>query len=146
MNETGKILTEKSYARFLGDWALDPTSCRYEQGAAPKTGRERISLEGDEIVFAMDWTDSEGNILSAVFRGRPDGTPVPFEGGPLADSICLAAPTVGALTISAFRDGMLIMVADRTLSRDGAIMHLHQKVYLPDGTAPSNHADYRRVQ
>ena len=139
-------VTDKIFSRFLGAWALDRDTCNYEQGSPPRSGRETISLEGEDIVLDMQWIDAEGNQLSAQFRGRSDGAPVAFAGGPLADSLCLAAPTQDALTISAFRDGILIMLAERTLSRDGLTMHVHQKVYLPDGTAPSNHADYRRVQ
>lgn len=136
----------KASAGFLGEWVLDTGACLYAQGEPPRFERQRISAEGEDLIFEISSESAKGENHTAVFRGKPDGVPVAFDGGPLADAICLAAPSPDTVTISAFRNGALLMVAERRLSRDGSTMHLHQQVYLPDGTAPSNHGDYRRVQ
>lgn len=135
-----------SYERFLGAWVLDTASCRYEQGEPPQSGRYRIEVDDNELVFTMSWIDAASEAHEMSFRGRPDGSRVPFNGGALADALAITLVSDSELNSSAFNNGVELMTARRTLSENGQTMHIVQTVKLPDGTAPSNHATYYREQ
>lgn len=92
----------------------------------------------------MNWVDADGEAHEMSFRGKPDGIPVPFDGGPLADALCITANSERELTSSAYLDGVELMIAKRELSRDGMTMDIVQTVNLPDGTSPSNRSTYHR--
>ena len=139
-------MSEPVYQRFLGDWTLDVATCEYEQGEPPQSGTYRIEASGDEVNIAMDWIDAEGESHHVSFRGRPDGSRMPFNGGPLADALAITAPSQKELNSAAFRDGVELMTATRTLSDDGVRMIIEQTVHLPDGTSPTNVGVYHRRQ
>ena len=80
-----------------------------------------------------------------TFRGVPDGKPVPFDAGPLADSLAIAAVSESRLDSAAYRAGVELMTAKRTLSDDGTAMTVVQTVHLPDGESPANTAVYRKA-
>ncbi|MGH1420058.1 MAG: hypothetical protein ACRBCJ_14480 [Hyphomicrobiaceae bacterium] len=139
-------MADPIYSKFLGTWVLDAPSCLYEQGAPPRSETHRIDLDGEELVFNMDWVDATGEAHHASFRAKPDGSHIPFDAGPLADTLCVRAKSETELNSSALRDGVELMVAERTLSGSGTTMHFLQKVNLPDGTSPTNRATYHRQQ
>ncbi len=134
------------YSGFLGKWALDVESCDYEQGDAPLSGSYEISEEGDRLTFRMQWVDAEGEPHDMSFGGIPDGEPVPFAGGDLADALSITAASSDRLNSSAFLKGTELMIATRSLSADGRTMHITQTVRLPDGSEPTNRSTYHRVQ
>lgn len=138
--------TAASCERFFGTWILDVQSCRYQQGEPPQSGRYHIAADGDDLVFSLDWVDADGQAHAVSFRGRPDGSRAPFNGGPLADALAITLVSASQLNSSAFRGGVELMSAERTLSGNGQTMHIVQTVKLPDGTAPANHATYYRAQ
>lgn len=139
-------MTDPVYKNFLGTWTLDTASCDYQQGEPPWSDRHRITAEGGDLIIDLDWTDAEGNTHHASLRARPDGTKIPFNGGPLADALQVTAPSEDELNSSAFRDGVELMTATRTLDRDGLSFELVQTVHLPDGTSPSNKGIYVREE
>lgn len=130
------------YRNFIGTWVLDTATCEYEQGDPPWDDTHKIAEDGAELVFILDWTDAEGETHHASFRAKPDGTKIPFNGGPLADALQVTAPSQTELNSSAFRDGIELMTAARTLEEDGESFELIQTVHLPDGTSSSNRAIY----
>ncbi len=138
--------TCKTWERFLGTWILDATTCRYQQGEPPLSGRYHIMADGDALVFTISWADAQGQSHEVSFRGRPDGSHVPFNGGPLADALAITLVSDNQLNSSAFNAGVELMTAQRTLSDNGQAMHVIQTVKLPDGAAPTNHATYDRAQ
>ena len=138
--------TCRSCGRFLGPWILDVTSCRYQQGEPPQSGRYHIAADDDELVFTISWIDGTGQSHEVSFRGRPDGSRVPFNGGPLADALAITLVSDNQLNSSAFCGGVELMTAQRTLSDNGQNMHIVQTVKLPDGSAPTNRATYYRAQ
>ena len=137
-------MTDPIYKSFLGIWQLDTATCDYEQGEPPWSDRHQIAADGDELVIIMDWTDAAGDTHHASLRAKPDGSKIPFNGGPLADALQITAPSELELTSSAFRDGVELMTATRELEPDGMSFYLVQTVHLPDGTSPSNRATYIR--
>ncbi len=139
-------VTGPIYQNFLGSWALDVDSCDFEQGDPPQTASYRISEDGDELVFEVDWIDVSGEAHHVSFRARPDGSLQPFKGGVLADSLSVTAVSESALHSSAYLNGVELMIAQRTLSNIGGAMHLVQTVKLPDGTTPTNRSTYHRQQ
>jgi hypothetical protein len=142
----GISLSDPIYHRFLGRWVLDAASCIYEQGEPPKAGSYHIEKKGEELVFHMNWIGADGEAHDMSFCGKPDGVPVPFDGGPLADALCITAKSERELNSTACRDGIELMVATRTLSDDGVAMEIVQTVNLPDGTSSSNRSTYHREQ
>lgn len=135
-------MTDPIYEHFLGTWVLDTATCDYQQGEPPWADQHRIEADGDELVIIMDWTDADGETHHASFRGRPDGSRIPFDGTPLADALQITAPSPTELNLSAFRDGIELMTAQRVLADDGATLELTQSVNLPDGSSPSNFGIY----
>lgn len=138
-------MSKAIYSDFLGTWILIPESCVYEQGAPPQQGRYTIAEEAHELVFAIAWTDAAGKSHEVSFRGVPDGKPVAFAGGPLADALSIEAPSPTRLLSSAFKAGELLMAAERQLDDTKTAMRVVQQVRLPDGTRPTNVSMYRKV-
>ena len=138
-------MSKPLYLGFLGTWDLIPESCVYEQGAPPRQGRYTIAEAGDKLVFTIAWTDAEGAPHEVTFSGVPDGKPVPFAGGPLADALSIEASSEKRLLSSAFKDGELLMAAERQLDATNTAMRVVQQVRLPDGTRPTNVSMYRKV-
>jgi len=134
------------FQRFIGLWILDRETCDYEQGEPPRSGSYRIDEQDGQAVFEINWVDAQGQSHQMGFKGLPDGEPVRFEAGPLADSLSISAPSDDRLDSAAYRDGIELMTARRTLSADGNNMEIVQTVHLPDGQSPANTATYRRVQ
>ena len=138
-------MTDPIYHHFLGTWELDPTTCAYEQGAPPRADRHRIEADGGDLVITMDSTDADGEDHHVSFRAPANGQEIPFDGGPLADTLCLTTPSPHELHLSASCGGLELMTATRTLDADGLALHLVQTVHLPDFTAPTNRGTYRKV-
>lgn len=138
-------MSKDLYDGFLGTWILIPESCVYEQGAPPQQGRYTIDEAEGKLVFAIAWTDAEGKSHEVSFSGAPDRKPVPFAGGALADALSIEAPSQRLLLSSAFKDGALLMAAERQLDDTGTAMRVVQQVRLPDGTRPTNVSVYRKV-
>ena len=139
-------MADPIYQKFLGSWVLDVETCAYEQGDPPKSAVYRIFEDGDELVFDMDWIDAGDEAHHVSFRAKPDGSRIAFNGGELADALAVTAPSENELNSSAFRDGVELMTAERKLLGDDAVMDLMQRVYLPDGTSPTNRSKFHRQQ
>ena len=133
------------YAGFIGTWILDPSTCDYEQGAPPRTGRYQIVDRGGELHFTMEWTDQQGVDHRAGFSGVPDGMPRPFAGGDLADALSITAVSPRELTSAALYRGVERMFAQRQLDDTLQAMRVTQLIRLPNGSRPANIAVYRRL-
>ena len=138
-------MADPIHQNFLGLWVLDPASCDYEQGEPPRADRHLIEADGGDLVITMDTTDADGETHHAAIRAPANGQEIPFNGGPLADTLCLTAPSPRELSLSASCDGLGLMTATRTLDADGITLHLVQTVHLPDFTAPANRGTYHKV-
>jgi len=133
------------YAGFLGIWTLVPDSCDYEQGEPPKEATYRIGEEADDkLVFAMHWVDAKGETHQHEFSGEPNGKPMPFNGGELADALVVTAVSERELTTSALSRGEELMVAQRQLDETGSAMRITQIVRFPGGSSESNVGVYRK--
>lgn len=142
------------YAGFLGSWILDTSSCEFEQGDAPQAGSysivEQAPLSGSSaqsisLMFRTQWIDSEGTSQSAEFSGIPDGEPVPFNGGDLADALSVTIVSRRELNSAAFYKGHERMTVSRQLDDTGGALRLIQAVKLPNGEKPTNISIYRRA-
>ena len=132
------------YAGFLGVWTLDPASCVYEQSEPPAEATYLISLDGEQLVFAMHWVDAQGESHQMQFSGPPNGKPMPFAGGELADSLVVRALSERELTTSAYSKGEELMVAQRQLDETGTAMRITQIVRFSNGYSESNVGVYRK--
>jgi len=137
-------MTALPYAGFLGTWVLDPTTCDYQQGEPPLAGTYRIVESEGRLEFTIEWVDAENARQEVKFSGMPDGKPVPFAGGDLADALSVTAVSARELRSSAFWKGTERMVAQRQLDESGVAMRVTQVVYLPDGVRLANVALYRK--
>lgn len=145
------------YAGFLGSWILDTSSCEFEQGDAPQAGSYHISEQAlpagtssakphaTSLLFRSQWIDSEGASQSAEFSGIPDGTPSPFNGGDLADTLSISVVSRRELNSAAFYKGNERMTVSRQLDDTGGALRLIQAVKLPNGEQPTNISIYRRA-
>ena len=134
----------KSYAGFLGAWVLIPESCQYEQGSAPREGRYVISDVEGSLHFQVAWTDADGGRHEVTFAGKPDGAPVAFAGGDLVDAISISSASARRLDSAAYKDGEVLMLAERQLDEGGNAMRVVQQVRLPDGSRPTNISVYQK--
>jgi hypothetical protein len=130
------------YAGFLGSWILDTSSCEFEQGDAPQAGTAGGIAS---LLFRTQWVDSEGEAQSAEFSGIPDGKPVPFNGGDLADALSVTAVSRRELNSAAFYKEHERMTVSRQLDDTGGALRLIQAVKLPSGEQPTNISIYRRA-
>lgn len=132
------------YADFLGTWVLVPERCDYEQGDPPISGSYVIEEHDGALVFHIEWTDAAGETHSADFSGVPDGQPVPFAGGDLADALSVTAVSDRELWSSAYREGEELMVAQRQLDDTRTAMRVVQLVRFRGGTDAANVSLYRK--
>jgi hypothetical protein len=132
------------YADFLGTWILDPSSCVYEQGEPPRSGSYRIEEFDGALVFHISWVDAEGASQQAEFSGVPDGKPVPFAGGELADALSVRAVSARELRSSAYHGGRELMVAQRQLDATNTAMRVVQLVRMLNGPDLGNTSVYRK--
>lgn len=135
---------ELRYRSFIGTWTLIPESCQYEQGDPPRDGTYRIAQEGARLRFTIDWTDASDNAQQVTFAGVPDGVPAPFDGGALADALCVTVVSPRELNSSALYRGKERMVAQRQLDATEQAMRVVQVVRLSDGKSEVNVSVYRR--
>lgn len=133
------------YAGFLGAWVLDPRSCNYEQGEAPRAGSYTITERSADLVFDMHWVDSSGEGHDASFAGPPDGAPHPFDGGALADALVIEAVSPRELNTRALYKGRECMVAQRQLDESGRAMRVIQLVRSDGGAQFVNQSVYVRA-
>ncbi len=129
---------------FLGTWTLDPASCVYEQSEAPSEATHRIFVEDEKLVMTMHWTLSDGSEHQMQFSGIPNGEPMPFAGGELADALAIHALSKRELTTAAYWKGKELMVSQRQLDDTGSAMRVTQIVRFLDGTHASNVGVYRK--
>lgn len=132
------------YADFLGTWVLLPETCEYEQGDPPRSGTYVIEERDGALAFRVGWTDAEGETHSAELCGVPDGQPVPFAGGDLADALSVTAVSRRELCSTAYREGRELMVAQRQLDETKMAMRVVQLVRFRDGTHAANVALYKK--
>lgn len=135
---------DRPYQGFLGTWVLIPESCKYEQGEPPQDGRYVIVESDGRLTFTIDWTDAAGSKHHVSFGGVPNGQPVPFAGGELADALSISSPSDRHLDSVAYWRGEALMWAERQLDDTGNAMRVVQQVKLPDGSRPTNVSLYRR--
>lgn len=139
-------MADPVHLNFIGTWLLEPGSCEYEQGKPPRSDRHHIAEDNGELVITMNWTDAEGEDHHASFRAPADGSKIPFNGGPLADTLQVSVPSPSELHLSALCDGLELMTATRTLNPDGTAFELVQTVHLADFTTPTNRGTYRKIE
>jgi hypothetical protein len=132
------------YESFLGTWILIPESCQYDQGAAPVWSRYVIGLNVGELVFTIDWMDEKNESHQVMFKGKPDGQEMAFDGGAIADAISVEAVSSRELTTSAFKNGHKVMVAQRQLDETGQAMRVIQVVYDDSGDKVTNIGVYQK--
>src|SRR5687768_1949596 len=111
-----------AYADFLGTWILDPTSCAYQQGEPPRSGRYVIEESAGVLHFSIEWVDHVGAEHRVAFSGIPDGVARPFAGGDLADALSITAVSPRELTSAALYRGKERMFAQRQLDETGQAM------------------------
>ena len=139
-------MTEKLeiYSEFLGSWVLIPDSCKYEQGNPPQSSLYYIFQKDDQLVFRIEWVDDKGENSNIEFGGIPNGIPVPFSGGELADEISIEAKSNKELNSIAFKKGQTRMIAQRQLDETDQAMRVTQVVYHEDGTQSANIGIYQK--
>ncbi|MBI1392221.1 MAG: hypothetical protein GC152_05695 [Alphaproteobacteria bacterium] len=130
---------------FIGDWALDPATCDFQQGDPPLSGRMRIERQGDDLRFDIELVDATGDADRRSFLTRPDGRAEVFDGGDLADALTTRAPVRDVLETAASYRGIERMIVQRSLSVDLSSMTVVQTVILPDRSELVNTSVYRRI-
>ena len=132
------------YEAFLGTWTLEPASCVYEQSEAPAESTHRIFVEGKKLIITMHWTLADATKHQMQFSGIPNGKPMPFAGGELADALAIHAISKRELTTSAYWKGKEIMLSQRQLDDTGSAMRVTQIVRFQGGTHAANVGVYRK--
>ncbi|MEM7112902.1 MAG: hypothetical protein AAF614_10760 [Chloroflexota bacterium] len=129
---------------FLGHWQFDPTQSRYQLGNPPQSGSYTIEEDDQRLVFKMAWTDIGGQEHAAQFHGIPDGKQYPLDDTTVADMVCLTLKDAYTLVSTAYKNGLLILHAQRTLSEDGNTMNIVQSGNTDAGPY-ANESVYRRL-
>jgi len=115
--------------RWLGDWRLLPELSHYTAGGPPEEGRYRITREGGDIAFAVDWV-KDGAAQSVRFQAPADGSAVAFPG---VDSFTVTAVDDATLDSAAFLAGARVAYARRRVSADGGLLSVYQENASPAG-------------
>jgi len=134
---------DREKAHYLGTWVLVPELCLYEEGEPPSSGLYTIAQVGDEVGFAIEWTDVQGQRHDVRFAGPDDGTRRTIAGQAQAE---LSVDRIGRtiLDTSVFNGERMVSYARRCASLDGQLLSTVQQGYRADGTRYRNFQVYRR--
>jgi hypothetical protein len=129
---------------FTGTWELDPSRCRYEEGAPPRAARYVIAREPFGYVFRATWQTEEGQEEEVAFCGVPDGTRRPLVPPGEVDALSLVRVDERRMDSTAYAKGEVVSHAARVLSEDGRMMTVVQTGGRPPGKKFRNVSVYRR--
>ena len=140
-----------NWRRYLGRWRLDPTSCRYPEGDAPRAATYTLSsaapptgdpddapAPGPAITFAIVWEDRDGLPHDLTFTASLAG---PVLLGEVTITLFLDSDDERALITEARRDGVLLSRGIRRLVDGDSVLEVTQE---RDGLG-TTFARYRRV-
>ena len=71
---------------WLGTWKLNTAKSKYSPGPAPKSLTVKWEKTADGIRLTSDGVNAEGEATHGTFTSKFDGTDVPWEGNPDADT------------------------------------------------------------
>lgn len=139
-------LDEKQFsiAPFLGIWELDPAASQYELGAPPTRGIYQLIQENDQVAVVMDWTDAAGKDFHMIYYMTPDGMDHPYADSPAVDAIMTTLINADTLETLSKKDGNIVARGLRELQNSGKVMRVTKGGKLPDGSAYTNVAIYRK--
>ena len=127
---------------FLGTWVLVPEKAQYELGQPPQSGLYRLSTDGEQYHFTVEWQDAAGHSHSTAFDGIPDGQQYAYTDNPAVDVVSFTRVDAFTLDSDTFKDGQQIAHARRILADDGRTMTVSQGGTLPDGRTFTNISVY----
>lgn len=127
---------------FLGTWVLLPEQAKYEIGQPPESGLYRLSSNGEQYHFSVEWVDASGESHSTAFDGIPDGQQYAYTDNPAVDAVSFTRVDEQTLESASFKAGELVSHARRVLSADGNSMTVSQTGVAPDGRAFTNMSVY----
>ncbi len=130
---------------FLGVWVLDASKNDYVAPTAPVAGTYTIScLEGEHLLFQMQWADKDQQTHQAQYSSCIDGKQYPYENPQLAEFISSSLVLPDVMETLTFKDGKINSRGIRKLSKDLTTLYVEQIMYLPDGQELVNKSEYRR--
>ncbi len=140
-----------AWRRHLGRWQLDPASCRYPDGDAPRAATYTLSRAapptgdpddprdpGPAITFSIAWEDRDGLPHDLTFTASLAG---PVMLGEVTITLFLDRDDERVLITEAHRDGVLVNRGIRRLIDGDRVLEVTQE---RDGLATTV-ARYRRV-
>ena len=130
---------------FLGTWQLQPQQSAYEFGPSPAEGLYRISTDGQQYLFELEWKTAEGQQFETSFSGVPDGRQYPYENPQIADALSLTRVDEQTLDSASYKGGKRIAHARRELLDNSRTMRVTQSGQTPDGVTYSNVSYYNKL-
>ncbi len=133
-----------SIDKFLGKWELVAGRSEYELGSPPSSGTYEIIMDGDKLIFRMEWSDSEGKDHEMEYSEVCDGEFHEYPNTEIADEICLSLKHDDLLESSAKKNGEIVLSAKRELISDSDLK-VTMSGPLPNGTVYNNVAMYKKL-
>lgn len=128
---------------YIGEWALIPELCQYQEGHAPSSAHYSISLKDQDVSFSIDWVDMKEKHHSLKFGGPFDGSIQPLNGG--KSEISFTRVDKMRMDSSTYHDGFEAMYVHRKVSQDGNLMVVMTVHNHDNDSSTRNFQVYRRV-
>lgn len=135
---------EKILQDFCGTWNLISEKSNYSLGSPPKSGTYIIELSNGKVHFNVRWVDYEDKKFQVKFEGIPDGMQYPFEGAPGVDSTKYEVTADRKFLSVAYKGDTIVNDASRTLSEDGTLLFVTQRILGPNGKLHANFSVYKK--
>lgn len=129
--------------KFIGVWVLDSSKNEYQTFNPPKSGQYTISvLDGNNLEFKMDWTDSKDKCFNANYSSLVDGGKQPYDNPDIADFIETKIISENIMQTSTYKNEKVTSIGIRELSKDNMTMIVSQESLLPSEKSVINKSVY----
>jgi hypothetical protein len=111
---------------WLGTWKLNTAKSKYSPGPGPKSLTIKFEATADGIKLTSDGVDSEGKPIHGEYVSKFDGTDVPWEGNPDADTASAKKLDDNSYENVWKKDGKTTITAKVVVSKDGKTINTTQ--------------------
>jgi hypothetical protein len=122
----------------LGTWTLNLAKSTFHPGPAPQSMIRRFEKTDDGIKYTSDTVDAAGKSIHVEYIANFDGGDYPLVGSRQAETIALKRVDAYTLEVTQKRNGKVVIIGTRVISKDGRIATVKNKGTDADGQAIDN--------
>jgi hypothetical protein len=119
----------------VGTWTLNVAKSKYSPGPAPKSVTRTYTQDAQGITLKVEGVAADGSPISQQSTYSYDGKDYPFTGSSSFDTLLVKPGDARNVTFTLKKQGKIIGTGTRTISTDGKILTLSNKLTDAKGIA-----------